>query len=94
MVDGWQGLKAHCEPMGSLEYVVESRHHGELETWLVLRPYAGSTQGGESPGVSLRPGCRLVVEAQSLRPVGVLEPDLPPAPMPAGYNPYFDLPPA
>jgi hypothetical protein len=45
-------------------------------------------------GVVLSPDCRVVVEAGSLRPVGVLPDILPVAPSPAGFNPYFDVPPA
>lgn len=82
--------EAACAPMGKLEYVVESRHHGTVETWLVLRPHGEVASQFKSLGVQLTPGCRVVVEANSLRPVGVLAADLPPAPPPAGYNPYFD----
>ncbi len=88
----WDGLHQRCETMGQLEYVVESAHGGQLETWLVLRPHETFGTRCEEYGVALSPGCRVVVEAQSLRPVGVLEPELPPAPMAAGFNPYFDLP--
>jgi hypothetical protein len=35
-----------------------------------------------------------VVEAVSMRPLGVLPPESAPAPSPSGFNPYFDLPPA
>jgi hypothetical protein len=83
-----------CEPMGRLEYVVESRHDGLMETWYVVRPHPGQSLCHRASGLRITPGCRLVVEAQSLRPVGVLESESPEAPLPAGYNPYFDLPPA
>lgn len=79
--------------MGRLEYVVESTHGGDVETWLVLRPYRELARHYEALGVELSPDCRVVVEAGSLRPVGVLAEDVPPAPSPAGFNPYFDLPP-
>ena len=42
-------------------------------------------------------GCRIVVDAHSLRPVGVLEAiSRPPPPTPSamGHNPYFDLAPS
>ena len=39
-------------------------------------------------------GRRLAAELQTPKSVSVLEPESPGAPMPAGYNPYFDLPPA
>ena len=92
MTNGWNGLRERCEPMGLLEYIVESRHGGELERWLVLRPHEGLAPRCEALGMPLTPGCRVVVEADSLRPVGVLESEFPPAPPSAGYNPYFDLP--
>ena len=79
--------------MGRLEYVVESTHDGDVETWFVLRPYRELAQHCEALGVELSPECRVVVEAGSLRPVGVLVEDVPVAPSPAGFNPYFDLPP-
>ena len=94
MLQSMQGACALCEPLGRLEYVVESRHEGRLETWYVVRPHRGYVPRDRALGLSLTPGCRLVVEAESLRPVGVLESPLPDAPHPAGYNPYFDLPPA
>jgi hypothetical protein len=79
--------------MGRLEYVVESTHNGDVETWFVLRPYRELAQHCEALGVELSPDCRVVVEARSLRPVGVLTEDVPVPPSPAGFNPYFDVPP-
>ena len=83
-----------CEPMGRIEYVVESRHDGRLETWYVVRPHPGHILRHPASGLRVTAGCRLVVEAPSMRPVGVLESEPQEAPLPAGYNPYFDLPPA
>lgn len=80
------------EPMGKLEYVVESRHGESLDIWYVVCPDRASTPHFEAHGLSISPGCHVVVDAKSMRPVGILEPDLPPAPSPAGFNPYFDLP--
>jgi hypothetical protein len=96
MINAWEGMHRRCAPVGQLEYVVESRHDGELETWYVVRPHDTYAPRCEKAlGHAVPPGSRVVVEAASLRPVGVLASDLPePAPMPAGYNPYFDLPPA
>ena len=79
--------------MGRLEYVVESKHRGDVETWFVVRPHQDLAPQYQAMGVVLTPDCRVVVEANSLRPVGVLTEDLPDPPSPAGYNPYFDLPP-
>ena len=61
-----------CSPMGSLEYVVESQHDGRIEKWFVLRPHPHLASNYEEKGVPLPHGCRVVVEAHSLRPVGVL----------------------
>ncbi len=96
MIDAWEGMHRRCAPVGRLEYVVESRHDGELETWYVVRPHdAYAPHCEEALGQAVPSGARIVVEAASLRPVGVLEPAVPePPPMPAGYNPYFDIPPA
>ncbi|MEO8133432.1 MAG: hypothetical protein ABI831_05620 [Betaproteobacteria bacterium] len=79
-------------PMGRLVFVVETRHGESLDIWYVLCPDRASAMHFEAQGISISPGCHVVVDAKSLRPVGILEPDLPPAPLPAGYNPYFDLP--
>lgn len=84
-----------CSPMGYLEYVVESQQEGRIEKWFVLRPNEGLASNYLEKGVSLPRGCRVVVEAYSLRPVGVLPRDIePPTPSAAGYNPYFELPPS
>lgn len=84
-----------CSPMGSLEYVVESQHDGRVETWFVLRPHPHLASNYEDKGVPLPHGCRVVVEAHSLRPVGVLGGATPPpTPSAMGHNPYFDLSPS
>ena len=80
------------EADGRIEYVVESRAGERRDTWLVVRPNPAFAPRVKEMGMSLTPGCRVVVDAVSLRPVGVLDGRLPPAPLAAGYNPYFDLP--
>jgi hypothetical protein len=90
---GKSGAAASCAPIGNLEYVVESRHHGSVETWFVVRPHRNLAQHYAALGVVLSPECRVVVEAESMRPVGVLPQALPAAPSAAGFNPYFDIPP-
>jgi len=79
-------------PVGQLEYLVESRRGDRLETWWIVRPHASFAPRCAALGLALTPGCRVVVDANSLRPIGVLESIPSPAPMPSGYNPYFDLP--
>jgi hypothetical protein len=84
-----------CSPMGHLEFVVESLRHGRIEKWLILRPHRELATQYRAKGVTLPRGCRVVVEAQTLEPVGVLASDVPPPASPAaGHNPYFDVPPA
>ena len=78
--------------MGRLEYVIESRHHGQKERWYVMRADSTSVPRYAELGFAVEPGSRIVVEADSMLPVGVLEDRLPRATSPAGYNPYFDLP--
>jgi hypothetical protein len=48
-------------------------------------------------GLELTPGCKVLVDAEAMRPVALV--DFDPAvsaqdcsPMPHGFNPYFDLP--
>ena len=83
-----------CWPMGVLEFVVESFRRGRSERWLVLRPHHNLEAQYRSRGSALPHGWRLVVEARTLEPVGVLASQVPPpAQPPAGFNPYFDVPP-
>ena len=81
-----------CAPMGRLEYVVESRCRDRLQRWFVVRPHVDLADRYEALGISLSPGCRVVIEAESMRPVGVLAKDVPEPPPAAGYNPYYDPP--
>jgi hypothetical protein len=78
-----------CWPIGDLEFIVESFRRGRLRKWFVLRPHRDVAAQYASRGF------RIVVEARTLEPVGVLESDVPPpAHLPAGFNPYFDVPPS
>ncbi len=80
------------ERIGRLEYVIESRRGDERELYYVMRMDSACVRRYAELGLSVEPGDRVVLEAESLRPVGVLDEPLPPATSPAGYNPYFDLP--
>ena len=83
-----------CWPVGDLEFVVESRRQGEIEKWFVVRPHREVASQYRARGFAVSRSSRLVVQAQTLEPVGVLALDVPPpAHPPAGYNPYFDVPP-
>jgi hypothetical protein len=78
--------------MGRLEYVIESRRGEARERYYVMRTDSSCVRRYAELGLSVEPGSRVVLEAESLRPVGVLDEPLAPATSPAGYNPYFDLP--
>ncbi len=78
-------------PMGELDCVIAER--GSARTWFVVRPHDEVEPRLVQLGLTLEPGCRVVVESPSLLPVGVRAPDEP-APSATGFNPYFDLPPA
>ena len=83
-----------CAVMGTLEWVVESRQGDEQQTWYVVSPDPALAQRYREAGVRLAPGCRVVVDAVSLRPLGLLGRDTGESPPAAcGYNPYFDVKP-
>ena len=80
------------DALGRLEYVVESRRRGARETWLVLRADPGSVPRYARMGLDVKAGARVVIDAGTLRPIGVLEREIPVPNRPAGFNPYFDPP--
>jgi hypothetical protein len=80
------------DALGRVEYVVESGRIGARETWLVMRADPEAVPRYAQMGLDVLPGSRVVVEAASLRPIGVLEPETPAPNRPAGFNPYFDPP--
>lgn len=65
-----------------------------VTTCLLLRPYRDLTARDEKSGFDCSPDEPAVMEADSLRAVGVVVEVCPVAPLSAGFNPYFDLPPA
>jgi hypothetical protein len=81
-----------ADALGRVEYVVESRRNGARETWLVMRADKGAVRRYAQLGLEVTPGARIVVEAETLKPIGILERDIPPPNRPAGFNPYFDPP--
>jgi len=81
-----------ADALGRVEYVVESRRQGARETWLVMRADRGAVPGYAQLGLHVSPGTRVVVEADTLRPVGILDREIPAPNRPAGFNPYFDPP--
>ena len=81
--------------LGRVEYVVESRKGDTQiasETWLVMRADTSAVSSYAQLGLAVTPGARVVVEAASLRPIGVLDRTMPAPNRPAGFNPYFDPP--
>ena len=81
-----------AEQLGHVEFVVESDRNDAHETWLVMRADTGALPHYARWGLSVTEGARVVVEASSLRPIGILQRGAPPANHPAGFNPYFDPP--
>jgi len=81
-----------ADNLGRVEYVVESRRNDARETWLVMRADPGAVAHYARMGLAVTVGARVVIEAASLRPIGVLERAAQVPNRPAGYNPYFDPP--
>ena len=84
--------------MGSLHSIVVTVNaHKRRRTWYVIDPDRALAPQYAAAGLDLTPGCKVLVDAELMRPVALL--DFDPAvatqindPMPHGFNPYFDLP--
>jgi hypothetical protein len=81
-----------AETLGRIEFVVESDRSDARETWLVMRADSSAVPRYAQMGLEVEPGARVVVEAASLTPIGVLDRGAPAPNFPAGFNPYFDPP--
>jgi hypothetical protein len=88
-----------CAPMGSLlSIVVTLDAHKRRRTWYILDPDPAVSAQYAALGLELVPGCKVLVDADVMRPIAIL--DFDPAvsagtdPSPHGFNPYFDLPPS
>ena len=87
-----------CAAMGSLHSIVVTVNaHKRRRTWYVIDPDRALAPQYAAAGLDLTPGCKVLVDAELMRPVALL--DFDPAvatpindPMPHGFNPYFDLP--
>ena len=87
-----------CAPMGTLHSIVVTVNaHKRRRTWYVVDPDMAVAPQYAAAGLDLTPGCKVLVDAELMRPVALL--DFDPAvsaqdsdPMPHGFNPYFDLP--
>jgi hypothetical protein len=86
-----------CAPMGALVSVVvtvDARKRRRI--WYIVDPDPAVAAQYGALGLELTPGCRVLVDAEVMRPVAVLDfdpfasEDVPPSP--GGFNPYFDLP--
>lgn len=87
-----------CAPMGTLHSIVVTVNaRKRRRTWYVVDPDFAVAAQYAAAGLDLTPGCKVLVDAELMRPVALL--DFDPAvsaqgvdPMPHGFNPYFDLP--
>jgi len=87
-----------CAPMGTLlSVVVTTNVHERRRTWYIVDPDIAVAAQYAAAGLDLKPGCKVLVDAELMRPVALLDvdpageaPDI--APMAHGFNPYFDLP--
>ena len=87
-----------CAPMGTLHSIVvtvDARRR--RRTWYIIEPDPAVSAQYTAAGLELIPGCKVLVDAEVMRPVALV--DFDPAvsaagtvPMPHGFNPYFDLP--
>jgi len=87
-----------CAPMGTLHSIVVTVDaRKRRRTWYVIDPDPAVGAQYSAAGLDLTPGCKVLVDAEVMRPVALV--DFDPAvsaedcsPMPHGFNPYFDLP--
>lgn len=87
-----------CAPMGALHSIVVTVDvKKRRRTWYIVDPDPAVAPQYSAAGLELTPGCKVLVDAEAMRPVALV--DFDPAvsaqdasPMPHGFNPYFDLP--
>ena len=87
-----------CSPMGTLHSIVVTVDvRKRRRTWYIIDPDPAVAAQYSAAGLDLTPGCKVLVDAEAMRPVALV--DFDPAviaadcsPMPHGFNPYFDLP--
>ena len=99
LVDRSRAQRA-CAPMGTLSSIVVSRDaRGERRVWYVVDPDPRMASHYAMHGIALEPGCKVLVDAEALRPVALIEIDPTDGAedadtsTPCGFNPYWDLPP-
>ena len=101
LVDRTRAQRA-CAPMGTLASIVVSRdaRTRERHVWYIVEPDPQMAAHYLAHGITLEPGCKVLVDAEVLRPVALLEVDPTDASAeadtstPCGFNPYWDLPPS
>jgi hypothetical protein len=87
-----------CAPMGVLHSIVVTVDaRKRRRTWYVIDPDFALAVQYAAAGFDLTPGCKVLIDAEAMRPVALLDADpivapLETGPMPHGFNPYFDLP--
>ena len=91
--------RAACAPMGALRQVVVTEDaHKRRRTWYIIDPDPALAHHYAAQGFELVEGCKVLIDAEALRPVALidLDPELTNAgaPAPCGFNPYWDLPPS
>jgi len=91
--------RAACAPMGALVTVLVTEDaHKRRRTWYVVDPGPALAHHYAAQGFELFDGCKVLIDADAMRPVALLDLDpasmLTEAPAPCGFNPYWDLPPA
>ena len=87
-----------CAPMGALHSIVVTVDvKKRRRTWYIIDPDPAVASQYSAAGLDLTPGCKVLVDAEVMRPVALVDFDpavsaLDCSPMPHGFNPYFDLP--
>jgi hypothetical protein len=94
--------RAACRPMGELEYIVNAADaEGRTRAMYVIVPDLQLKSHYRRLGFEIEPGCRVLLDASALVPIAVMRvcarsgaATPPRCDASAGFNPYFDLPPA
>src|SRR4029078_11801251 len=81
-----------CAPMGTLHSIVVTVNaHKRRRTWYIIDPDRAMSANHAAGGCDLTPGCKVLVDAEAMRPVALV--DFDPAvsaqdgsPMPHGFN--------
>ena len=94
--------RAACRPMGELEYIVHAADaEGRARAMYVIVPDLELKPHYRRLGFEIEAGCRVLLDASALVPIAVMRVSVrcgagTPArgDASAGFNPYFELPPA